>query len=252
LADLDAAITAALEVKPAPVEPTHVTPADEEWPEPKPLHKDLPAVPAFDFACLPDTLRPWIEDIAERMQCPPDFPAVGAMIALGSLVGRKIGIRPKRYDDWLVIPNLWGCVVGRPGVMKTPALEQPLLPLRRLVAEAFERYEGEMQQHRVNAMLKSQRKRLAENKIQKQLKGGDEQAARAEAEAVLKNEASCNRRRAFLYLPPKASHFGCRLCHHLTYRSSQESHLIDINAQLQRLQTQFDKRMRQSSKRSTA
>jgi len=157
---------------------------DMEWAELKPLPNDLPAVPAFAFDCLPGTLRPWIEDISERMQCPPDFPAVGAMIALGSLIGRKVGIRPKRCDDWLVIPNLWGCVVGRPGVMKTPAVEQPLLPLRRLVAEALERYEAEVQQHKVNVMLTSQRAKLAEKKIAKCLKAGNEQAARAEAEAA--------------------------------------------------------------------
>jgi putative DNA primase/helicase len=159
-----------------------------EWPEPKPMPADLPAVPPFSFNCLPETLREWVKDIAERMQCPPDFPAVGAVIALGSLVGRKIGIRPKRYDDWLVIPNLWGCVVGRPGLMKTPALEQPLLPLRQLVAEALDRHTAEMREHEVNTMLKSQEAKLAEKKIAGHLKKGDQQAARAEAEAIVKKE----------------------------------------------------------------
>jgi len=163
-------------------------PIDIDWPEPKPLPADLPAVPPFNFACLPDTFRIWIEDIAERMQCPPDFPAVGAMIALGSLVGCKIGIRPKRYDDWLVIPNLWGCVVGRPGLMKTPALEQPLLPLRRLVNKALESYTAKMREHEVNSMLKSQGEKLAEKKIAGHLKKGDQQAARAEAEAIVNKE----------------------------------------------------------------
>jgi hypothetical protein len=159
-----------------------------EWREPKSLPADLPAVPPFDFACLPDTLRVWIEDIADRMQCPPDFPAVGAMIALGSLVGRKIGIRPKRHDDWLVIPNLWGCIVGRPGLMKTPALEQPLLPMRRLVNEALDSYTSKMQEHEVNSILKSQGAKLAEKKIAGHMKKGDDKAARAEAEAIVKKE----------------------------------------------------------------
>jgi putative DNA primase/helicase len=158
------------------------------WGEPQSLPKDLPDVPTFDFDCLPNTLRPWIQDIAERMQCPPDFPAVGAMIALGSLVGRKIGIRPKRHDDWLVIPNFWGGVVGRPGLMKTPALEQALLPLRRLVAEALEKYEAEMQGHKAGAMIHSQRTKLAELAIKTHLKKGDEEGARAEAESLAEGE----------------------------------------------------------------
>ena len=68
----------------------------------------------FDPALLPKALRPWIMDIAERLQCPPDFSAVAAMVSLGAVVGRRLAIRPKRHDDWLVVPNLWGAVVGRP------------------------------------------------------------------------------------------------------------------------------------------
>src|SRR5437868_3576307 len=34
----------------------------------------------------------------------------------------------------------------------------------------------------------------------------------------------CCRRAAKLYLPPGARYFGCRRCHDLTYRSSQEAH----------------------------
>jgi hypothetical protein len=161
----------------------------EQWQEPQSLPADMPPVPPFNFECLPDTLRPWIEDISERMQCPPDFPAVGAMIALGSLVGRKVGIRPKRHDDWLEIPNLWGGVVAPPGLLKTPALQQALIPLRRLAAEAWERYEEENREHNISDMLRAQRKKLVEEVIKKKLKGCEEDAAREEAEKHLR-EAS--------------------------------------------------------------
>ena len=159
-----------------------------EWTEPKSLPAGMPDVPLFDYNFLPDTFRPWIEDIAERMQCPPDFVAVGLMIALGSLVGRKIGIRPKRRDDWLVVPNLWGCVVGRPGLMKTPALEQPLAPLRQLASEALDRYDGDTRNQEIDAMLKAREVKIAEKKIDLLLRNGDHQAAHAEAEAIVKAE----------------------------------------------------------------
>src|SRR5262249_31590771 len=153
------------------------TTAWPEPPEPRPLPTGLPAVPSFKLACLPNTIRRWIEDISERMQCPPDFPAVGVTIALGSLIGRKIGIRPKRFDDWLVIPNLWGFIVGRPGLMKTPALEHALSPLRRLAAEAMKRYDVEMQKNGVDAILRCQRKKVAEGRIIASLKKDDEGSA---------------------------------------------------------------------------
>lgn len=113
------------------------------WPDPLPIPDALPDVPAFDFALLPESLRPWIEDIAERVQCPPDFPAVGAMVSLSAVVGRKIGIRPKRRDDWLEVPNLWGAIIGRPGVMKSPALRESMRPLRKLETLAAEQFAEE-------------------------------------------------------------------------------------------------------------
>jgi putative DNA primase/helicase len=112
----------------------------EPWNDPLPLPKALPPVQLFDYDLLPDALSAWIKDIAERVQCPPDFPAVGAMIALAAVVGRKIGIRPKRQDDWTEVPNLWGAVVGRPGVMKSPALRESMRPLARLDANALKEF----------------------------------------------------------------------------------------------------------------
>ncbi len=106
------------------------------WPDPSPLPCGLLPVMPFDFELLPEALRPWVADIAHRVQCPPDFPAVGAVIALATVLGRKIGIHPKRQDDWLEVPNLWGAIVGKPGVMKSPALRASLQPLQRLETTA--------------------------------------------------------------------------------------------------------------------
>lgn len=111
---------------------------DTAWPEPEPLSNALLPVPAFDPDMLPEALRAWVIDIADRMQCPPDFPAVAAMTALSGVIGRRVGIRPKTRDDWLEVANLWGLVIGRPGAMKSPAMGQALGPLRRLDVRAGE------------------------------------------------------------------------------------------------------------------
>lgn len=104
----------------------------DAWPEPVPLPDGLPPVQPFDLELLPHALRNWVADIAERMQCPPDFTAVGAVVALSSLIGARAVVKPKARDDWAVVPNLWGAIVGRPGVMKSPALSEVLKPLHRL------------------------------------------------------------------------------------------------------------------------
>src|SRR5215218_7935353 len=101
---------------------------------------------------IPKPLRRWIMDVSERMQIPPDFAAAGAVVVAGSLIGRKVGIHPKRQDDWLVVPNLWGAVVGRPSLLKSPALAEVMKPLTRLVAEAYERHEEDIKSYEAEAL----------------------------------------------------------------------------------------------------
>ena len=57
-------------------------------------------MPAFDAdTLLPDALRAWIMDEAERMPCPPDFIAAAALVALGSIIGARCAIKPKGRDS---------------------------------------------------------------------------------------------------------------------------------------------------------
>jgi len=122
-------------------------------PEPLP---DLPGVLSFDYDYLPVALRGYVKDISERMQCPPDFAAVGAFVAMATIIGRKVGIKPKRRDDWTVIPNLWGAVVGNSGVMKSPTLSAALSPVKKLQAHEYGIFNKAMAA-RVQSMRRSQR-----------------------------------------------------------------------------------------------
>jgi len=109
-----------------------------------PAPEALPALPdvlPFDYQYLPDALRGYVKDISERMQCPPDFAAVGVMVMMATIIGRKVSIRPKRKDDWTVIPNLWGAVIGNSGVMKSPTLSASLSPISKLEKASFEIFE---------------------------------------------------------------------------------------------------------------
>ncbi len=145
-----------------------------EWPEPQSLPDALPPVDSFEPALLPEAFRPWITDIADRMQCPIDFPAVGAMVALATVVGRQVAIRPRRLDDWAVVPNLWGAVVGRPGLLKTPALSESRRPLDALGARAREEYESAMCDHQAGEMVDEEMKKKAKRDIAAALKRGSD------------------------------------------------------------------------------
>lgn len=114
-----------------------------EWEEPVPLPDELPAVAPLDPALLPTPLRAWLEDCARRIGAPLDFFGAPAMALAGSLIGRQVGIHPKRYDDWLVVANLWGALVGLPSTMKTPALREVMKALSELLAKADERYRAD-------------------------------------------------------------------------------------------------------------
>ena len=168
----------------------------EPWTNnPRPLPTALPPVPTMDPRLLPGALRPWVEDVAERVQCPIDYPAAGVMVALGAVVGRQIGIWPKRRDDWFVVPNLWGAIIGRPGVMKTPALEEALRPLRRLEAAARDEFEAAMQEHRADTLIAEASTKEGKKKIEAATRKGDMTAAREHAiAAAFEPEAPIRRR----------------------------------------------------------
>ncbi len=119
--------------------PVESDPSLDVWPQPKPIIAELTPVPAFDAdTLLPPVLRAWIMDEAGRMPCPPDFIAAAALVALGSVVGARCAIKPKARDSWLIVPNLWGGIVGDPSAKKSPAWSAALKPLDRLIALALE------------------------------------------------------------------------------------------------------------------
>lgn len=135
-------------------------------PEPLP---NLPSVLPFDYAYLPNGLRGFVRDIAERMQCPPDFPAVGAFVMMAAILGRKVGVRPMRRNDWTVIPNLWGVVVGNSGVMKSPALSAALSPLNKLQAREYEVFNLAMAAYAEQAELIKLQKTVNKSEAKKKL-----------------------------------------------------------------------------------
>jgi Protein of unknown function (DUF3987) len=154
------------------------------WEDPAQLPEGLPAVAAFDTTMLPDPLRSRIEDTSERMQIPPDFLAAGAVVVASSLVGRKFGIYPKRWDDWLVVPNLWGILVARPALLKSPALADVMKPVDRLAAEARDKYEAEVASYEVEVAVAEAEQGALKDALKKAAKEAEKSGDRAELEQI--------------------------------------------------------------------
>lgn len=122
------------------------TSSSTDWPTPGPIQAPLRPVPAFDpEILLPEVLRRWVMDEADRMPCPPDFIAAGALVALGSIIGARCAIKSKSRDSWQIVPNLWGGIVAQPSAKKSPAIGAALKPLDRLVAKAIKAYQEDVE-----------------------------------------------------------------------------------------------------------
>ena len=123
---------------------------------------------------VPEPVRNWVVDVAHRMQCPLDFVASGTVCMISGVIGAGCTIRPKERDNWAVVPNLWGGVIGRPGMKKTPAIEDAFRPLRWLEAEAKKQHEAAESSHEAEqAAFESQRKALKREMDKRAAKGQD-------------------------------------------------------------------------------
>jgi putative DNA primase/helicase len=141
---------------------------DIATPMPEPL-PTLPEVLPFDYDYLPGGLRGYVKDISERMQCPPDFAAVAVFVMMATIIGRKVGIRPMRHNDWTVICNLWATVVGISGVMKSPTLSAALSAIKQLQAWAFETFNNAMSEYAAHEEVAKLQKAVTKSEVKKKL-----------------------------------------------------------------------------------
>jgi hypothetical protein len=165
----------------------------------KDLPNPLPSVPKLPPDLIPASLRPWVVDIAERMGCPVDFPGAAAMVCLSSVVGRQLAIRPMQNDDWTVVPNLWGAVVGRPGMLKSPALAEVKRPLRELEQRARREHEQALLLHKAGGKVRAAASKAAEKVIEAEVKNRNfKEAERLATEAVQQEEVPAPERRRYV------------------------------------------------------
>lgn len=103
---------------------------------------------------LPKEISDYVQDVCERIESPFGVGVVSVLTIIGNLIGSKAGIRPKNKDDWTVVPNLWGLIIGRPSVKKTAVYSELLKAVSKIEAESYkehkkamERYEKEMEKY---------------------------------------------------------------------------------------------------------
>jgi len=138
------------------------------WGEALPIEAPLLPVPAFDAdVLLPPVLRDWVLDIADRMPCAVEYVATPALVNAGTVIGARCAIKPKRLDDWVVVPNLWGGIVGPPSTKKTPSVNAATKPLERLVSRAIAQHERNLKEFEVDTLIHQSRIDALQNKIRR-------------------------------------------------------------------------------------
>ena len=157
----------------------------DEWPDPAPILGELPSVQRFDENLLPVSFRPFVRDVAERMQVPLDYPGIVAVLALAGAVSRRAVIQPKENDTgWVVVPNLWGGIVAPPGFMKSPVIQavvRPLIEIQQDWRLDFEFALGEHEREKEESELKHSAWR---EEFKKHTKQGKEVPQRPDATTV--------------------------------------------------------------------
>lgn len=182
-----------------------------QWSEITPLNTELPPVDAFSYGLLPDGIADWVADIVARMQCPPDFVAVTVMVALASLIGRKVVIYPKKNDDWQVTCNLWGALIGRPSSKKTPAMTEGLKPLKRLAIAAREVHQMAEKEHKIDQVFSKQNAVILEGDVKKALKSKDKtkiDAARNDWELQISDDQESPTEQRYIVNDPTVEKLG--------------------------------------------
>jgi putative DNA primase/helicase len=149
--------------------------------DPKPLPPERAEAPSLPPEMLPEGLRRWLVDAAERACLPLELLAVPAIVALSGLIGRSVCIKPREYSDWLVVPNLWGAIVAPPGAKKSDAIAEALSPLGALERKARSSHQMAQLETRAEQVLLQAQLNGLKNKA-KSAKGG---VAREELAALM-------------------------------------------------------------------
>lgn len=147
----------------------------EMWAEPAALPQLLPEAPTMPADLIPLPFQASTLDISDRMQIPAEIPAVALLTSLSAVVGRSVQVFPKRYDSWQVVPNLWGMVVARSGMMKSPAIEATLKPLGGLAAAARKEHEDNLAEHKIDGEIAKARIDALRDELKKATKAKREE-----------------------------------------------------------------------------
>lgn len=177
---------------------------DESWAEPEDL-PDIPPAPPLPADPVPSKFDTWVRDISRCANTPLDYPVSAAWVAAGAAIGRRIGLIVCPSDSFIVVPNLFGAVVGDPSQRKSTPLGAVFKPLQTLETEAsIDHEDKEVDRVAIEAHLKSLKTKLGKSRAKGELSSEDREGYK-EAQGDLKE---ANRQVRYLGTDPTVPKLG--------------------------------------------
>ena len=145
------------------------------WQQPKPIKSELLPVMQFTKEMLPREFSDYVIDEAygaDNMSS--DMVAACLLTSLASMIGARVGVKPKKYSNWTIVPNMWGGIVAPPSSKKSPAFNAGTLPIERLIAEAREEHKEAIKKFNILSMAKDADMSALKSKLKDVSKKGDD------------------------------------------------------------------------------
>ncbi len=110
--------------------------------------KEDKELPRITPEMLPNELRNWVRDVCERIESPFEIGVVNALTIIGNLIGNRVAIKPKEFDsDFLIYPNLWGLIIGKPSIKKSPVFTEISKSINRIQLEESKKYQEDIKNY---------------------------------------------------------------------------------------------------------
>lgn len=119
---------------------------------------------------LADPIVHWVQGSAMQMQISEDYIIAPFLVSVGSLIGRKRGLELRLGSRWIEFANLWGMCVGRPAMMKSPAMNAAFHFLVVLANRAKAHFEQIIKKYQKEYEIWQINKKVREEEYKKELK----------------------------------------------------------------------------------
>jgi len=155
-----------------------------DWPDPQQIDDRLLPVIPFPIEVVPEIVRRYCIDVGRRVAVPVDFPAAAIYVSISAVIGRQLVLRPEGHSRWQVFPNIWGGIVGRPGVRKSPVINGVTKFVWTLEDEAREIFSEASRTYKAELEVFEADKRDAQKSIQKNIRTEPELAKQTARELM--------------------------------------------------------------------